>query len=126
MEPDPSVGPFGREHEGRDHDHPDQCGADEDRCGLQEIRKADVRTELTRPPALSGCSFLLPPLRAPGWATSSYSGKEGEAGCVEVLRSHRSWVFVRDSRQPRAAVLVLRSAAWLGFLHAVRRGEFDR
>ncbi|WP_405561234.1 DUF397 domain-containing protein [Streptomyces sp. NBC_01180] len=56
-----------------------------------------------------------------GWFTSSYSnGAGGE--CVECAGAQDS-VLVRDSKQPLAARLEVRTAAWAGFVEAVKSDQ---
>ncbi|MFJ5291718.1 DUF397 domain-containing protein [Streptomyces sp. NPDC088348] len=57
------------------------------------------------------------------WFTSSYSnGAGGE--CVECAGA-QGGTLVRDSKQPHAARLHVGGAAWVGFIGAVRAGQFS-
>jgi hypothetical protein len=62
----------------------------------------------------------LPPATA-SWQKSSVSGNNA---CVEVSRD-REHVWVRDSKNPRGAVLGFTREEWAAFLAGVGRGEFD-
>jgi Domain of unknown function (DUF397) len=46
-------------------------------------------------------------------------------GCIEVAPSD-GLVRVRDSKNPRGAVLGFPSADWNAFVGAIRDGKFDR
>ncbi|MET9519353.1 DUF397 domain-containing protein [Streptomyces sp. NPDC002994] len=55
------------------------------------------------------------------WVKSSYSGGSGTE-CVEVaVLVGRT--AVRDSKVSDGPQVAVRSGAWAGFIHAVRRGE---
>ncbi|MBT2493861.1 DUF397 domain-containing protein [Streptomyces sp. ISL-96] len=56
------------------------------------------------------------------WRKSSYSGGSGTE-CVEVaILAART--AVRDSKVPDRAPIAVPNGAWVGFVVAVRRGEF--
>ena len=52
------------------------------------------------------------------WFKSSYSGQTGE--CIEV-RLRPAGIDVRDSKNPRGAVVGVDAVAWLSFLAGVER-----
>ncbi|MFJ2826680.1 DUF397 domain-containing protein [Streptomyces sp. NPDC087263] len=52
------------------------------------------------------------------WRKSTYSDDNG-GGCVEVADGFPGVVPVRDSKVPDGPVLVIGSAAWTEFTHAV-------
>ncbi|WP_078960404.1 DUF397 domain-containing protein [Streptomyces sp. NRRL WC-3618] len=52
------------------------------------------------------------------WFKSSYSGQNGE--CIEVRRGTAGFE-VRDSKNPRGAVVGVDAVAWLSFLAGVER-----
>lgn len=54
------------------------------------------------------------------WHKSSRSGTNG--ACVEIAGNLPTVVAVRDSKDPRGAVLVAAPAAWEAFTAAVRSG----
>jgi Domain of unknown function (DUF397) len=45
--------------------------------------------------------------------------------CVEVARNLPGVVGVRDSKDPKGVVLVVRSSGWREFVAVVRAGAFD-
>lgn len=57
------------------------------------------------------------------WIKSSYSGGSGTE-CVEVAASVED-VAVRDSKVPHGPRLALGSAAWRGFVGALRQGRIS-
>ena len=58
------------------------------------------------------------------WRTSSYSGTQG-GNCVEVAGLVGQFVGVRDSMNPKGAVLGFTQGEWDAFVGCVRNGEFD-
>jgi hypothetical protein len=58
------------------------------------------------------------------WRKSSYSNGTGGA-CVEVALLDGDEHAVRDSKNPSGSILKVPRAAWVPFLLAVHRGEFD-
>jgi hypothetical protein len=58
------------------------------------------------------------------WTTSSLSMTNGN--CVEVAGLAGELVGVRDSMNPKGAVLGLTPRGWGAFVVGVRDGEFDR
>lgn len=59
-----------------------------------------------------------------GWVRASRCSPEGD-NCVEVNRSLRGLVGVRDSTQPQSTVLLVPGSQWRSFLTAVRAGQYD-
>jgi hypothetical protein len=62
--------------------------------------------------------------RSLGWAKSSLSMAQGH--CVEVAGLTDDIIRVRDSKNPRGAVLSFTPAEWDAFVGGVHLGEFDR
>jgi hypothetical protein len=60
----------------------------------------------------------------PRWIKSSLSTYNGD--CVEVAGLAGETISVRDSKDPRGAVLSFSAAEWDAFIGGVRDGEFDR
>lgn len=58
------------------------------------------------------------------WIKSSLSAYNGN--CVEVADLTSERIRVRDSKNPRGAVLNFTPAEWDAFIGGVRKGEFDR
>ena len=58
------------------------------------------------------------------WIKSSLSMANGN--CVEVAGLSSDLVRVRDSQNPKGAVLRFSPADWDAFVGGVRKGEFDR
>jgi Domain of unknown function (DUF397) len=58
------------------------------------------------------------------WIKSSLSSYNGN--CVEVSGLTGDRIRVRDSKQPRGAVLNFTPAEWDAFIGGVYNGEFDR
>jgi len=58
------------------------------------------------------------------WIKSSLSAYNGN--CVEVAGLANDRIRVRDSKNPRGAVLNFTPAEWDAFVGGVRNGEFDR
>jgi hypothetical protein len=58
------------------------------------------------------------------WIKSSLSAYNGN--CVEVADLTTERIRVRDSKNPRGAVLKFTPAEWDAFIGGVRNGEFDR
>jgi hypothetical protein len=58
------------------------------------------------------------------WKKSSLSFSNGN--CVEVAGLAGDVVWVRNSRDPRGAVLAFTTAEWDAFVGGVRNGEFNR
>jgi hypothetical protein len=56
------------------------------------------------------------------WRKSRRSGSNG--GCLEVAFTGEV-VGVRDSKNPAGAMLMFDADAWIGFIAALKRGEFD-
>lgn len=54
------------------------------------------------------------------------STRSNETNCVEVRVTTAGDVLVRDSKNPLDGLLEFDSAAWRGFVAAVKVGEFDR
>ena len=59
-----------------------------------------------------------------GWRKSSLS--MGNSHCVEVAGLADDVIKVRDSKNPRGAVLSFTQAEWDAFVAGVYLGEFDR
>lgn len=59
----------------------------------------------------------------PSTATWRKSTASTSGACVEICRE-QGYVWVRDSKNPHAAVLGFTSAEWSAFLVGVARGEF--
>ncbi|MBB6172423.1 hypothetical protein HNR23_002483 [Nocardiopsis mwathae] len=62
----------------------------------------------------------VPPVRS--WWKSSYSN-DGE-GCLEVSRTSRPIVLIRDSTDPLGTVIGIGVDAWQEFLSGLRMGDF--
>jgi hypothetical protein len=62
-------------------------------------------------------------MTAPIWVKSSLSFANGN--CVEVTGLSGGTVGVRNSRDPRGAVLRFTPDEWRAFIGGVRNGEFD-
>lgn len=60
------------------------------------------------------------------WRKSSFSGSNGNSGCVEVAAVPAGAVAVRDTKDRTRAPHVYTCQEWAAFLLAVRSGEFDR
>jgi uncharacterized protein DUF397 len=58
------------------------------------------------------------------WRKSTFSGNEGNGGCVEVAVLHGGGVAVRDTKDRARAPHRYSAPAWRGFLAGVRAGEF--
>jgi hypothetical protein len=58
------------------------------------------------------------------WIKSSLSSYNGN--CVEVAGLGGYRILVRDSKNPRGAVLNFTPAEWDAFIGGVHNGEFDR
>jgi hypothetical protein len=58
------------------------------------------------------------------WMKSSLSAYNGN--CVEVAGLNDDRIRVRDSKNPRGAVLNFTPAEWDAFIGGVHNGEFDR
>ena len=58
------------------------------------------------------------------WKKSSLSGYN--ANCVEVAGLTDDAIRVRDSKNPRGAVLNFTPGEWDAFIGGVHNGEFDR
>jgi hypothetical protein len=58
------------------------------------------------------------------WVKSSLSTYNGN--CVEVSGLADDTILVRDSKNPRGAVLSFTSAEWDAFIGGVFNGEFNR
>jgi Domain of unknown function (DUF397) len=58
------------------------------------------------------------------WIKSSLSFSNGN--CVEVANLPHGEIGVRDSKDPKGAVLRFTPDEWHAFLGGVRNGEFDR
>jgi len=58
-----------------------------------------------------------------GWIKSSLSF--ANSNCVEAARFESGLIGVRDSKDPRGAVLRFTPAEWSAFVGGVRNGEFD-
>ncbi|MED7953920.1 DUF397 domain-containing protein [Streptomyces sp. BE303] len=61
-------------------------------------------------------------LTAATWRKSSHSAQEGQ--CIEVSVDFRSFIPVRDSKDPQGPALVFPAAEFAAFLTALRAGEF--
>ncbi len=64
-----------------------------------------------------------PGLAGAAWRTSSRSNNTG--ACVEVAGLSGGGRAVRDSKDPRGAVLMFTAAEWTAFVGGVRDGGFD-
>lgn len=60
------------------------------------------------------------------WRTSSFSGQDESASCVEVAFLPSGEVAVRDTKDRSLLPHRYTAAAWTEFLAAIRTGEFDR
>jgi Domain of unknown function (DUF397) len=58
------------------------------------------------------------------WRKSTYSGGNG-GNCVEVARSLRVAVAVRDSKDPDGPVVAVAPETWRAFTDWVKTGVFD-
>jgi Domain of unknown function (DUF397) len=58
------------------------------------------------------------------WRKASGSAHNG--GCVEVAGNLPGVTAIRDSKRPRAGVLVIGQPVFAAFLTEVRRGRYDR
>lgn len=56
------------------------------------------------------------------WRKSSASGNNG---CVELARSPKGEILVRDSKNPSAGHLAYTPHEWRSFLAGLESGEFD-
>ena len=59
--------------------------------------------------------------RRPMWRRSSFCA---DNACVELAAAY-GYVYIRDAKEPDAAVLRFTRAEWLAFLRGAKRGEFD-
>ena len=57
------------------------------------------------------------------WVKSSLSF--ANSNCVEATRMDGGVVGIRDSKDPRGAVLRFTPAEWTAFIGGVRNGDFD-
>jgi hypothetical protein len=57
------------------------------------------------------------------WRKARRSVSNG--ACVEVAASAAEGIAVRDSQDPHGLVLAYPAPAWITFLGAARRGDFD-
>jgi Domain of unknown function (DUF397) len=64
------------------------------------------------------------PNSGPSWIKSSLSFANGN--CVEVADLPEGGVGVRNSRDPKGAVLRFTPDEWHAFVGGVQNGEFDR
>lgn len=64
------------------------------------------------------------PNSGPSWIKSSLSFANGN--CVEVADLAEGGVGVRNSRDPKGAVLRFTPDEWHAFVGGVQNGEFDR
>jgi hypothetical protein len=60
---------------------------------------------------------------SPLWRKSRYSYANG--ACVEVARSGKRRVLVRDSKKPGDGHLAFTKAEWRAFVAGVKDGDFD-
>jgi uncharacterized protein DUF397 len=69
----------------------------------------------------------MPALDSAGvvWRKSSFSGGNGNSGCVEVALLPGGEVAVRDTKDRSLPPHRHPAPAWREFLAAVRAGEFD-
>jgi hypothetical protein len=69
----------------------------------------------------------MPALYSAGlaWRKSSFSGGNGNSGCVEVAVLPCGEVAVRDTKDRTRAPHRHTAPAWREFLSAVRAGEFE-
>jgi ABC-type amino acid transport substrate-binding protein len=58
------------------------------------------------------------------WRKSSKSGNNG-GNCVEVARSLRGIVAVRDSKNPDGPKLIVSPVGWRTFMASVKAGRYD-
>jgi hypothetical protein len=59
------------------------------------------------------------------WRKSSFSGGNGNSGCVEVALLAGAEVAVRDTKDRSRTAHHHSAPAWREFLAAVRAGEFE-
>jgi hypothetical protein len=73
----------------------------------------------------SGCVEVaqLPPI-TDRWRKSSRSGTETDGGCVEVAALTRA-IGVRDSKDPAGPHLEFEAVAWAGLVGSIKKGRFD-
>jgi hypothetical protein len=83
------------------------------------IRKIGMRLFITR-----GNGSRLVGDASTEWVKSSLSYYNGN--CVEVAGLTGEVISVRNSRDPRGAILSFTPAEWGAFVGGVRNGEFDR
>jgi hypothetical protein len=57
------------------------------------------------------------------WKKSSFSNGQGE--CVEVAVKHDGGRKVRDSKDPKGAILDFTPGEWVAFVQGAKAGEFD-
>jgi hypothetical protein len=60
------------------------------------------------------------------WRKSSFSGDDGNNGCVEVAFLPGGAVAIRDTKDRALRPHVHTAAEWAAFVAGVRAGEFDR
>jgi hypothetical protein len=60
------------------------------------------------------------------WRKSSFSGSNGDSGCIEVAVLPDGGVAIRDSKDSSLAPHVYTAGEWEAFVAGVRAGEFDR
>lgn len=58
------------------------------------------------------------------WRKSSFSGYN--ANCIEVANMRVDTIGIRDSKNPRGAVLNFTASEWGAFIGGIRHGEFDQ
>lgn len=63
-------------------------------------------------------------LRSVIWRKSSHSGNGENINCVEVAAT-ASVIAVRDSKNPRGAVLLIDGTAWKALTSRIRQGCLD-
>ena len=57
------------------------------------------------------------------WRKSSHS--DGTSACIEVAPTPDGGASIRDSKDPRGAILTFSSREWQAFLDGARDGEFS-
>jgi len=67
---------------------------------------------------------MTPSIDGPSFAWRKAQRSIGNGACVEVT-SMNGMVAMRNSRDPRGAILTYTAAEWSAFLDGAKNGEFD-